>query len=84
MEKVKVRKGQSGSGTATEAVTYMLVEDGELPGVCDFLICTLSHQESSSSPEVVAILIEAQHTNLKHAVARVILQVLSLLLVLVL
>lgn len=81
MEKVKVRKGQSGSGTATEAVTYMLVEDGER---CDFLICTLSHQESSSSPEVVAILIEAQHTNLKHAVAQVILQVLSLLLVLVL
>ena len=76
-----MRKGQSGSGTATEAVTYMLVEDGELP---DFLICTLSHQESSSSPEVVAILIEAQHTNLKHAVAQVILQVLSLLLVLVL
>ena len=73
-----MRKGRSGSGTATEAVTYRLVEDGELP---DFLICTLSHP---SSPEVVAILIEAQHTNLKHAVARVILQVLSLLLVLVL
>lgn len=76
-----MQKGLSGSGTATEAVTYMLVEDGELPDVCDFLICTLSHP---SSPEVVAILIEAQHTNLKHAVAQVILQVLSLLLVLVL
>ena len=57
------------SANTEEIITHVPASEFEAG---DFLICTLSSERPSK--EVIAILIEAQHTNSEHAVAQVISQ----------
>ena len=68
-ERESESESESESGTATEGIMYTLASEFEAG---DFLISTLSSERPSQ--EVIAILIEAQHTNSEHAVAQVISQ----------